>query len=103
MSAAAALPGATDDRDAIADIAWFDDHSSRRYRARPTADGPTWLIRRRGGGVFLRTLAALARVPTLEDEIEARWWLAAWPDLSPKERSDLIKASRRGQPKRRAA
>jgi hypothetical protein len=97
MSAAptGAWPEVTD-AGAIDDKAWFDDHPNRRFRAR-SGGGATWLIRRRGGDVFLRTFAQLAKVATSEDEIEAQWWLAAWPNLSPKEREELTKASRRGQ------
>jgi hypothetical protein len=90
------------DAEALDDFAWFDRNPARRFRARAAAEG-VWLIRRRPGNVFLRTLAALARVPSYEDEIEAWWGLAASPDLSSKERAALIKESRRGRPKRRAA
>jgi hypothetical protein len=89
-------------RAALDDFAWFDRNPARRFRARAAAEGVR-LIRRRSGNVLLRTLAPLARVPSCENEIEARWWMAAWPDLSPKERAALIKESRRGRPKRRAA
>jgi hypothetical protein len=82
--------------DAIDDKAWFADHPDRRFRAR-AGDGAAWLIRRRGGDVFLRSFAQLAKAPASEAEIEAQWWLAAWPNLSPKEREELTKASRRGQ------
>jgi hypothetical protein len=88
---------------ALDESIWFDRNPDRRYRARPAADGRVWLIRRRPGNVFLCTLARLARVPSSEGEAERWWWLTAWPELSPRERAELIKESRRGRPKRRAA
>jgi len=92
----AAVRAEITDADAVDNKGWFADHLDRRSRAR-AGGGATWLIRRRGGDVFLRTFAQPAKAPTSEDEIEAQWWLAAWPNLSPKEREELTKASRRGQ------
>jgi hypothetical protein len=92
-------PRPAGDSETVTDAAWFDANPGRRYRARLASDGQVWLVRKRGR-VFLRTLAPLPRIPTLEREIEARWFSAASPDLSQQERVALIRESRRGRKKK---
>jgi hypothetical protein len=91
-------PRPAGDSETVTDAAWFDANPGRRYRARAASNGQVWLVRKRGR-VFLRTLAPLPRIPTLEREIEARWFSAAWPDLTPHERAALVRESLRNKKK----
>jgi hypothetical protein len=85
------------DGDAIDDKPWSMDNPMRRYRARPATGSRVCLGRWRSGGVFLRTLAMLAKVPASEDEIASLWFQAAYPDWSAeKARKWACKALKRG-------
>jgi hypothetical protein len=75
-------------------------YSHRRFRAHAGGDGVVWLVRQRGG-VLLRTRVELPKLLDTEAESEALRWFAAWPDISPEERADLVKAAGRGQRKTR--
>jgi len=62
---------------------WFADHPSRSFRARPAANGGTWLVRRRTQGadadVMLRTVAAPG-IAVRDDDlaIGAAWYANAF-------------------------
>jgi hypothetical protein len=74
----------------VTDEQWFHEHPGRQYRLRPG-----WAVRRRAGRVFLRTRVGGSRpYPDHEGLAEQLWWRAAWPELPPKTRAQLMKATR---------
>jgi hypothetical protein len=83
---------AADDRD------WFATRPQRRYRARRAERG-FWIVRKRAGGVFLRTWAATLPkgMPDTDAALREAWFLAVWPELDPKERDALVCAARRSE------
>jgi hypothetical protein len=82
--------------DALGDRNWFAEHPGRRYRHRPGPDRTVWLIRHRGGGVYLRTLATPAiSYPDADEALRQLWFEAAWPDLDPEQRAELVKEARK--------
>jgi hypothetical protein len=84
--------------DVFDDQQWFADHPERRYRRRPGPDGAVWVIRRRGRAVYLRALVTTGiRYPDNDEALRQLWFLAAWPDLTPLERDELIKAARQAE------
>jgi hypothetical protein len=89
---------AVTEAEAASDRAWFVDHPRRRYRLRRSASG-VCLIRRRSGGVLLRTHADdLPRfVPDADTALRAAWIDAAWRDLSPMLRAALLKEIKKGE------
>jgi hypothetical protein len=83
--------------DVMADRDWFASHPRRRYHVRRAATG-IWLVRKRTGGVFLRAwTASLPRgVPDTDDALREQWYAAAWADLDPATRDELIRADKAG-------
>jgi hypothetical protein len=84
------------DEEALSDRSWFKNNPLRRYRRRRVGD-TAWIIRRRGGDVLLRTLAAeLPRgLPDTDKGLRGAWIAGAWRDLNPRERDELAKQIRR--------
>ena len=68
--------------DAIDDVAWFDRHPRRRYRAR-RGEGGLWPIRKVHDDVYLRTISGTGEVLADTDaELGPNWFAAARPQLS---------------------
>jgi hypothetical protein len=86
------------DSAAGSDRAWFTKNPHRRYRLRNT-DGTSWLIRRRAGGVLLRTAVTPhpRRIPDIDSALREAWFAAAMPYLSPIERAALVKQVRKSE------
>ena len=78
------------------DRAWFATHPNRRYRVRQAETG-WWLVRRRSGGVLLRSWAAtlLPGLPDTDNALCEAWCAAAYPGLSPLERAKLVRLAGR--------
>jgi hypothetical protein len=84
--------------EALGDRVWFTRYPYRRYRMRQGEQG-WWLIRRRSGGVMLRTwTAALPRgLPDRDSALREAWVAAAWPGLNPIERAELTRTVKKGE------
>jgi hypothetical protein len=84
--------------DVSADRDWFAIHRYRRYRARSGAGG-VWLVRKRSGGVFLRTFTAALprRVPDTDGALREQWFGVAWPDLDDLVRDELIREAKKAE------
>jgi hypothetical protein len=84
---------AADDRD------WFSTRPHRRYRVRRAVSG-FWIVRKRPGGVFLRAWAVTLPkgLPDADKALRVAWFSAAWPDLSPPARAELVRQAARGEP-----
>jgi hypothetical protein len=65
---------------AIGDMAWFDAHPWRRFRAKKNRHGHVWLVRRRQGApdVFLRTPAKEMPADDTDLAIGTPWYIAAF-------------------------
>jgi hypothetical protein len=81
--------------DAIDDRDWFGSHKGRRYRVRRSAKG-WWIVRKRTGGVMLRTWVAElppGDLPDTDKALRPVWFDAAWGELTPLERAELVCAA----------
>jgi hypothetical protein len=64
---------------ALADAVWFERRPHRRFRLRH-GDRGWWLVRKQGGGVFLRTWTPQAIGPLDDDkQLATSWYAIAWP------------------------
>ena len=83
--------------DALDDGDWFSANPRRRYRVRP-APGGAWIVRRRGRAM-LRTFAAVLPpgLPDADEALRPMWFAAAWADLDPPTRADLVKEARKAE------
>ena len=86
------------ERDAASDRDWFTENPARRYRLRAAGD-VGWLIRRRAGGVLLRTPIAHPprHIPDRDAALRETWFEAAMPFLSPIERAALVKQVKKSE------
>jgi hypothetical protein len=77
------------------DAGWFRG-TRRRYRLRRTADGGGWIIRRRAGGILLRSWAPALpdALPDNDEALRPYWYLAAYPELPAAQRHALIQEAR---------
>jgi hypothetical protein len=93
------MPPVTGDA-AASDRVWFAANPRRRYRLRKAPDG-WWVIRRRLGGVLLRTYAVTipSGIEQNPDEKSLRWlWVeTALVGLTSVEREALLKQIRQGE------
>jgi hypothetical protein len=57
------------------------------------------LVRKRSGGVFLRTFAAALprRVPDTDAALREQWFAAAWADLDELVRDELIREAKKAE------
>jgi hypothetical protein len=84
-----ALP-AVSQGEALNDAVWFARRPGRRYRLRPGPDGTAWIVR--------RTLFTPAfPYPDTDEALRPAWFLAAYPDLNPRERDELAKVARKAE------
>jgi hypothetical protein len=92
------MPGEVTAADVAADRDWFATNPRRRYHARKALGG-VWVVRKRSGGVFLRTwAAALPRhIPDTDDALRVQWFVAAWPMLEDSMRDELIRDARQAE------
>jgi len=83
--------GAADDRN------WFADHPGRRYRARRIG-GDVWIVRRRSRALLRTWTATLPPgLPDTDEALRPAWFAAAWPDLNPRTRAELVKEARKAE------
>ena len=81
------------DAEAAADRGWFADNPTRRYRARRQARG-WWIIRRRDRDTMLRTHTKMLPVADNDNALRSVWFAAAWPEIGPSLRAELIKRAK---------
>jgi hypothetical protein len=89
---------AVTEAEAASDRAWFAQNPYRRYRIRRAGDD-VWLIRRRAGGVLLRTRTANlpGYFPDTDTALRTAWVDTAWAGLTPSLRNELAKEIKKGE------
>jgi hypothetical protein len=92
------MNGSVSEAEAANDRVWFGHNAHRRYRLRQS-DGGWFVIRRRIGGVLLRTRAPSvpSYMPDTDKALRHLWVETAWSGLTPTERAELMKQIKRGE------